>query len=331
MAPIPSTRIDWSGTGLRGTALEDLQREAEDYAERLATMIDRDAYRSEWDGAIHKWAHAKTRTIYPSPAQRRTPPEPSAAWVHATFFLGYFVFLLLLASVKPLRDAGSGVFLILAGFIVLWVVVAKSVSSSNKAMVERWWEEYDPHRFERGRLYAVLCQTVNARFEIAHAEYHRPVSSIPAPDVDTYPRERVKWTPRSARPEPMASCTDRQAEFLAKQWMEFLGESGCVVSAATRDGGADVVSLNFMAEVKHHASVIPPAMVRAVVGVAHVEGKVPLFFARTGYTDASVEFADRAGAALFAYDFARGTLAAKSKMARRALSEGLPAIAPDLL
>ena len=82
------------------------------------------------------------------------------------------------------------------------------------------------------------------------------------------------------------------------------------------------------AEVKHHASGIPPAMIRAIVGVAHVEGKQALFFARTGYTEASIEFADRAGAALFVYDFALGTLQARSEAAQRALAGGLPAIVP---
>lgn len=74
------------------------------------------------------------------------------------------------------------------------------------------------------------------------------------------------------------------------------------------------------AEVKHHASGIPPAMIRAIVGVAHVEGKQALSFARTGYTEASIEFADRAGVALFVYDFALGTLQARSEAAQRALA-----------
>lgn len=66
-----------------------------------------------------------------------------------------------------------------------------------------------------------------------------------------------------------------------------------------------------------------------MVGVAHVEGKGALFFALSGYTQASVEFANRAGAALFVYDYVRGTLTAWSEAAKRALAEGLQAITPS--
>lgn len=330
MAAAPSVQIDWAVTGLGTAQVGGLLREAKEYAEHLAVSAGREA-----NGLMetHGWAWAKTQAIYPPPREHRTQPQYSTAWVHWTFFLGYVAFFFVAVTTPSLvRNVlelmqGLGMLSMIA-FIGAWVMAAKAARRSNEARTAQWWRSYDLHIKERLKLHDALLAAVRAYFTTAHAEYYRPVASVPAPEVNRYPREGMTWAPRGARPEPMASCTDRQAEFLAKRWMEFLGEDRCVVSAATRDGGADVVSERFMAEVKHHASVISPAMVRAVVGVAHVEGKRALFFALSGYTPASVEFADRAGAALFVYDYARGTLTARSKAAMRALAEGLPAIVP---
>jgi hypothetical protein len=128
----------------------------------------------------------------------------------------------------------------------------------------------------------------------------------------------------------MSSCNDRQAEFLARDWMLFLGDSACQVSQATRDGGADVVSMRFVAEVKHHAVPVSPAMVRQIFGVATAEGKTALFFSLSGYSSAAVEFGEQVRMALFVYDFAQGTLVAKTSAAQQALVRGLPSLSPQV-
>lgn len=327
MATAPGGLTEWAATGLGTAQVSELLRESKEYAEHLAVSAGRDA-----NGLMetHGWSWAKTQVIYPGPREHRTQPQYSTAWVHWTFFLGYVAWFFVAVTTPSVMRNVQGLGMIpLIAFIVGWVMAAKAVRRRNDARTAQWWKGYDPHIKERLKLHDALLAAVRADFSKAHAEYYRSVASVPAAEVRQYPREGLKWTPRGERPEPMVSCTDRQAEFLAKRWMEFLGEDRCFVSAATRDGGADVVSERFMAEVKHHASFISPAMVRAVVGVAHVEGKRALFFALSGYTPASVEFADRAGAALFVYDYARGTLAARSKAATKALAGGLPALASN--
>ncbi|ADX75277.1 Restriction endonuclease (plasmid) [Pseudarthrobacter phenanthrenivorans Sphe3] len=108
--------------------------------------------------------------------------------------------------------------------------------------------------------------------------------------------------------------------------MLFLGESGCQVSPATRDGGADVVSSRYVAEVKHHAAPVGPALVRQIFGVATAEGKTALFFSLSGYSAASIEFAEQVKMALFVYDFTQGTLHPKTRAAELALLKGLPSL-----
>jgi HJR/Mrr/RecB family endonuclease len=108
--------------------------------------------------------------------------------------------------------------------------------------------------------------------------------------------------------------------------MMYLGASGCIVSQATRDGGADVVSADFVAEVKHYASPVGPDLIRQIFGVAISEGKRPLFFTKTGYTEGARNFAEKNLVALFVYDHAAGTLTARSTEGERALRLGLQAI-----
>lgn len=124
----------------------------------------------------------------------------------------------------------------------------------------------------------------------------------------------------------MISCSHRQAEYLAKAWMEYLGATGCRVSQATRDGGVDVDSDHFVGEVKHHAEPVSPGVVRQIVGVASIEGKIPLVFSLSGYSEAALEVGRRGRAALFKYNFEQGTLSSASPQAERAIKLGLPSL-----
>lgn len=125
---------------------------------------------------------------------------------------------------------------------------------------------------------------------------------------------------------PIQDCTPRQAERLAALWMQHMGESDALVSQATRDGGIDVESSNFVAEVKHHAKPIGPVPVRSLHGVAKARGKVGVFFSRRGYTASSVEFAREAGLLLFTYNPEAGTLRGATKVSEYALENGLRSV-----
>jgi hypothetical protein len=84
--------------------------------------------------------------------------------------------------------------------------------------------------------------------------------------------------------------------------MAYWGYVGAVATPPSRDGGIDVVSETAIAQVKDTNARVGPDAVQQLHGIAAVENKAALFFARTGYTAAARAFAVRARIALFSFD-----------------------------
>jgi hypothetical protein len=84
--------------------------------------------------------------------------------------------------------------------------------------------------------------------------------------------------------------------------MTYLGYVGAVATPPSRDGGIDIVSETAIAQVKDTNAKVGPDAVQQLYGIAAVENKAALFFARTGYTAGAQAFAGRAGVALFSFD-----------------------------
>lgn len=321
----------WGSVVLSPEQSRELSLEIRDIAIRLVKAgVDPS---EGWDGSS-SWAKTKTEQIYPAPGAIPAPPrepflDPMAmAFLSAPLiFVSFFV--LGPASGSPAKNSGiitAGIVFWVA-YVLLWII-SGVWSRVHRESVRCYWARYDPHHRDRPQLRADLESRLKMVIADAWHEYHRPIATIPAPQVAAIPRAALPWEIKGQRPAPMARCTEREAEFLAMRWMEFLGATGCQVSAATRDGGADVFSTGFVAEVKHHANPVSPALVRQIFGVATAERKRALFFSLSGYSDASVRFAEQTGVALFAYDFEKGILHAKSSAGRKALEEGLPSLLP---
>ena len=108
-------------------------------------------------------------------------------------------------------------------------------------------------------------------------------------------------------PQPYGVSPDG-AERLAAAWMTYLGAIGVQVTRASRDGGIDVCSDKYVAQVKAWAGPVGVVEVRALAGIASVDHRIPLFFATTGYTAEALAFAQRAELPLFVMDPVVGTL-----------------------
>ncbi|MCB5275483.1 hypothetical protein BJG92_03034 [Arthrobacter sp. SO5] len=188
--------------------------------------------------------------------------------------------------------------------------------------MRRYYETYDPQYFARRDVGLWLMTCSEGCLRDAYHELRQPAATVPVASA-TVDRGDLLWDSQGGRPEPMATCSPRQAEYLAKAWMEYLGATGCKVSQATRDGGVDVDSKHFVGEVKHHAVPVSPGIVRQIVGVASMEGKIPVVFSRSGYSAAALEVGRRGDAALFTYSFEQGTLRAASPQGEKALKLGL--------
>lgn len=128
------------------------------------------------------------------------------------------------------------------------------------------------------------------------------------------------WVQPAARPD---GVTPEGAEHLAAEWMRHLGASSAGVTRHSGDGGIDVASNKYIAQVKHFGGNVGVAPLRELAGVATLDRRSALFFTRTGYAPGAVDFADRAGIALFVYTAETGRLACLNGAAQRIWTAGL--------
>jgi hypothetical protein len=127
-----------------------------------------------------------------------------------------------------------------------------------------------------------------------------------------------------AEPGPRGKLRAIEAEYYVAEWMRFLGASDAVVTPARRDGGVDVRSRFYVAQVKHRPQdFVSVESVRALVGVAALERRTALFFASGRYSRDCYALAAEAGVALFIFRSHEGRLVAANATAQRLLERGL--------
>ncbi len=103
---------------------------------------------------------------------------------------------------------------------------------------------------------------------------------------------------------PRLIKTPRDAEFLARDFLEEdLGFEDVVVMPTGPDGGVDVRGPAVVAQVKFEGIKTDSPRLQALTGIAAVEGKQAVFFSLGGYTKSAIVWAERAGMALFEFDY----------------------------
>lgn len=117
------------------------------------------------------------------------------------------------------------------------------------------------------------------------------------------------------------------AEVWVRNWMEWMGASDCYVTQASSDGGVDVVSKDFIAQVKNYTNTVPIAAIREFVGVVSIDPakRLGLFFTSGKYPQAAYQVAENANLALFTYDVTTGTVRGNSTCAELYKRTGLNA------
>lgn len=98
--------------------------------------------------------------------------------------------------------------------------------------------------------------------------------------------------------------------------MRSLGATDAVVTQFRGDGGVDVTSSRYIAQVKHFATNVGVAPIRELSGVVRFDGRRGLFFTTIGYSTGAIEFANASGIALFVMDWKGGRLLAVNDIAR---------------
>lgn len=243
------------------------------------------------------------------------------AIVTVTFFLGLGLFIGFCVEAnkanpefEPTNEAASSTSGVLLGFwllvSVLWfigLIVAYRTNVSVKAKLasrQRKLNEVATHAAFR-----VISERKT------EARLHEPAATLdPA----------VPFRPSGRMPAPQPyGVSHRGAEQLCAEWMRYLGQADAQVTQFTGDGGIDVTSNHYIAQVKNYTGTVGVAEVREMAGVVAGDGRKPLFFTSGTYAAGSVEFANKVMMPLFVYDAVAGTLKGANPLAERIFSTGL--------
>jgi hypothetical protein len=120
------------------------------------------------------------------------------------------------------------------------------------------------------------------------------------------------------RPQPLGVSPDG-AEKLCANWMEHLGQTNVRVTRSNSDGGIDIESDEWVAQVKNYKGSVSVMEIRELVGVSSIDRRAPVFFTSGRYTASALDFAETAAVLLFSYNAEKGTLTAESALARALL------------
>ncbi len=221
------------------------------------------------------------------------------AWILGGSFVGVLVVLFRSIAEENGQSAGwTFLAFVLAFLWFLMMALWLQARERREAELKQWLGEVG---------YLTAAKTMVARQDAARA-YQPGVSAASLG--------------RAPLPQPYG-VSHEGAEQLVAQWMRHLGERDAEVTRFTGDGGIDVASEHYIVQVKNYTGTVGVAEVRELGGVASVDGRKPLFFTSGTFAAGAVDFANRAGIALFVYDAVQGTLVAGDGIARQALEHGL--------
>lgn len=110
---------------------------------------------------------------------------------------------------------------------------------------------------------------------------------------------------RPSNPPTRYIADANDAEHAAADFMRWLGFLDAQATAVGPDGGVDVWSSDAIGQVKDYGKPIGRPEVQQHLGVAIGEGnKLPIFFARSGYTPQALQWADERNMPLYEFDLA---------------------------
>lgn len=204
----------------------------------------------------------------------------------------------------------------------------QAIERANREKWERVRRQEEPEAAqrveERRRAEAARREEERAQAEAAEQREREEQARL---EVE----RRERWLSRPApAPEPQRFGVSHEgAERLCAAWMRHLGALDAEVTRFTGDGGIDIASETFVAQVKNYTGSVAVADVRALFGVAVAEGKRPLLFTSGTVTVEGNVFAERVGMALIRYDAVAGIISGLNDLGAQYVEWGLNAAASD--
>lgn len=206
------------------------------------------------------------------------------------------------------------------------------ITEHEDVKVLEWWGPLSP----AVKFFAYVLDNLKFELQAVSNTYlidPGPLSSAASVRAHLEELEAEKEAERQFRLNRPATAPDPQpygvshegAEHLSAAWMRHLGVLDAEVTAFSGDGGIDVDSLQFVAQVKNYTGAVPVEEIRALFGVATIEGKRAVLFTSGILTAAGAEFADRAGIIVIQYNAVEGTLRGLNDLGRKAVAVELTA------
>ncbi|WP_162893265.1 restriction endonuclease [Microbacterium halotolerans] len=201
--------------------------------------------------------------------------------------------------------------------LVLWLGISFVFALSALGVVKSF--ERNTAEAEKRRVDAV--QVVVRTFFATIDERRNAARNYTPPEPGDSTAARRSRAP-APQPQPYG-VSPQGAEEIVAVWMRYLGEDDAATTQYSGDGGVDVTSLHYIAQVKHYTGTVGVGEVREFAGVAGVDGRRALFFTSGQYARGAIDFADNAGIALFRYDVHHGELVGANLRGTHAMENGL--------
>jgi len=247
-------------------------------------------------------------------------PSPSWRIKSKTWYVPVTMFLSWFAAVMFFADSDEETFDLVVltlpiGFAIYAVILATAVRRDLYRPV--WWTMLAApllvatflgpialvwsleYRYSRAKGY----RKAREQFLEAYPERRRLLDEKRALIVPQDVREREFMQRNPSAVLRRAPRDAREFELIATSWMQFWGEHDAVTTQFSGDGGVDVLSSNFGAQVKFYSNKpVGRPEVQSLVGAAAGHGVRPVFFAySTGYTAEALQWAQSMDVACFTF------------------------------
>lgn len=299
-----------------------------DVSKAITSELDRWKFKSGF------WLSEENRRSQEGLNQKKIDEgRATAFWVILAFLgigtlIGFFVLGLIFDLVFGAAEVGFWLALLGGAAVFVWLI-ANTVDFSFGTKEETSYEK-------SVRVRTDLNPSQMRQIESAARKYLREVGvarfvSLAKSEEKSLMAEQKKvarliglFDPALKPEKQPFGVSDEGAEALVAQWMRWLGVYDAEVTKFVGDGGIDVESSRYIAQVKNFTGNVGIAPIRELAGVAAVDGRTPLFFTSGVYPRDSEAWAQSAGIYLFTYEVKTAKLSANNQLARNALGSGLP-------
>ena len=175
-------------------------------------------------------------------------------------------------------------------------------------------EQRAADRAEAKARVAEILDPLDEALEAMFAEEEARIAAVEAEN-----RAATDWPAPTAQPY---GVSPRGAEFWVRDAIRWLGAPEAEVTPQTGDGGLDVVSAKWGAQVKHYVGSVPVEELRATMGAALALGLQPMLWTSGSLTEAGKQFADLALVPVVHYNVETAEITGLTEVAVAVLRDG---------